>query len=198
VTNEIQSSTDPGKGDETPNPVPQKYSNFDEFFLAEYRLVVGLLLSLGAQLDQAKDAAQEAMIEIAQRWASIEYPKSYVRIVARRSFYRMNADDIRARSPQGGSRIELDDDLVVNTAALHDWVQTITELDSILNAIATLPPKQREVVALSLSGLSPQEIAAELDANDSTVRSNLRHGLTAIKAHLTRLAENAASTGRQR
>jgi RNA polymerase sigma-70 factor (ECF subfamily) len=56
-------------------------------------------------------------------------------------------------------------------------------------AVLRLSPRQRAVVALRVwNGLSYAEIAATLGCEESTVRSNMFHGLEAIRKHLeTRL-----------
>jgi RNA polymerase sigma-70 factor (ECF subfamily) len=52
-------------------------------------------------------------------------------------------------------------------------------------AVLKLPTKQREVVALRIwNGLSYADIACALDCGESTVRSNMFHGLEAIRKHL--------------
>jgi RNA polymerase sigma-70 factor (ECF subfamily) len=55
----------------------------------------------------------------------------------------------------------------------------ITELDhweqhqDIIAELATLPPRQRQIMAWAQSGYTPAEIAAELDLAPGTVRQNL-------------------------
>lgn len=172
-----------------------EFDRFDDYFKADYRSLISFLIFIGASLEQAKDAAQEAMSQVAARWAAIANPKSYARCVARRAYYRMNEDDQRARSPQRGrTQIELDGDLAVNTAVFADFVKTITELDAIQTAIQRLSPVQRETVAMYLSGFSPQETAEVLKSKPATVRSNLRHGLRELKK-LLEIPEGASETG---
>jgi len=196
--NKNQSGVHGPEGKGAKHAEPRSFRNFDEFFNAEYRQVIGFLMVQGAGLEEAKDAAQEAMTEVAQRWSSIKHPRAYVRLIARRAYYRMDADDRRARSPNGGTRVELDSDVAINTAVLQDWVETLAELDAILNAFQTLPATQREVVALYLSGLTPQQIAVGFEMNPATVRSNLRHGLGRLRAILAIPDEAPTRTGRHR
>jgi RNA polymerase sigma factor (sigma-70 family) len=171
------------------------FETFDDYFRTDYRSVVGFLMLLGAGFEEARDAAQEGMVEAARRWGSIDHPKAYVRIAARRAYYRQDLDDRRSRLATVGRRTDSESDLAVNTAALNDWVTTITELDAIQSSCNALPEAQREVVAMHIQGFTPQEIAAELGRNSATVRSNLRHGLSTLRRSLMKTA-NPEPTGR--
>ena len=172
--------------------------SLDEFFRANFRPVVGLLLSMGANLEEAQDAAQEAMTEVAQRWDTIRNPRAYVRTVARNAYYKMNVDEAKLRSPNSGmTRVDLDPDAMVDTEVLEEWIITLTEVDAVLNVIQKLPERQRETLALYLSGMSPLEISQQLGRNPATVRSNLRHGLKALKETLAIPDDDPTRTGRQ-
>jgi RNA polymerase sigma factor (sigma-70 family) len=186
--------TTPGSGvSEIEGP---EFKTFDDYFRADYRLVVSFLMMIGARLEEAEDAAQEAMAEVARRWATIKHPKAYARLASKRMFLRKRVDDERSLGFRGGARLPLDSDLAVDTAVLADWVTTLTELDAILTAVQALPPVQREIVAMYMSGFEPKAIAAELKRRPSTVRSNLRHGLRELRKLLTEVPEGANGKGK--
>ncbi|MEZ3550586.1 MAG: sigma-70 family RNA polymerase sigma factor [Muribaculaceae bacterium] len=64
----------------------------------------------------------------------------------------------------------LDDDVVVTTDALHDYIEVETRI-RLYNAIATLPEQLRQVFALSFEeGLRNSEIAARLGVAEITVK----------------------------
>jgi RNA polymerase sigma factor (sigma-70 family) len=61
---------------------------------------------------------------------------------------------------------------------LHDEARTV------LAALADLPPKQRQVMAWSIDGFSPGEIALELDVDPAAVRQNLAKARKNLKQAL--------------
>ena len=52
-------------------------------------------------------------------------------------------------------------------------VELRDEARTVLAALAALPPKQRQVMAWSIDGYSPAEIARKLGADPTAVRQNL-------------------------
>jgi len=55
----------------------------------------------------------------------------------------------------------------------------------VASAVATLPPRQREVMILRIwQQLSYGEIATILDSTESTVRANMHHGLCTLRVQL--------------
>jgi len=62
--------------------------SFGEFYLRDFHALVGYLTVLGATSEEANDTAQDAMIQVYQRWADIDSPKAYARTVATRRLFR--------------------------------------------------------------------------------------------------------------
>jgi DNA-binding CsgD family transcriptional regulator len=58
------------------------------------------------------------------------------------------------------------------------------EVRFVLRLLAGLPPRQREVMAWTIDGYDPEEIAQLTGKNPATVRSHLRHARTSLKAAL--------------
>jgi RNA polymerase sigma factor (sigma-70 family) len=57
--------------------------------------------------------------------------------------------------------------------------------EAVLHALATLPTRQREVVALRyFGGLSTAETAVELSIAEGTVKAHLHRGLAALREQL--------------
>jgi RNA polymerase sigma factor (sigma-70 family) len=52
-------------------------------------------------------------------------------------------------------------------------VELRDEARTVLAALATLPPKQRQVMAWCIDGYTPAEIAREMGADPAAVRQNL-------------------------
>jgi RNA polymerase sigma-70 factor (ECF subfamily) len=66
-----------------------------------------------------------------------------------------------------------------------DHVLLGADMSSVGRALATLPPEQREALALSLlSGLTHTEIAAQLDLPLGTIKTRLRLGLRKVRSAL--------------
>ncbi|MFE2751121.1 RNA polymerase sigma factor [Actinosynnema sp. NPDC059335] len=148
---------------------------FDEFFRRELTPLVAFVRRAGFGLEQAKDAAQEAMTRAYEEWSRLRWPRAWVRTVAYRTAVveAARTRDGLLRAVSGGWTVSTHDD--PDVAALgeeHEWL---------LRALGSLPERQRLVMAWFLDGFDQAEIADQLDASPTTVRSNLRHARTALK-----------------
>jgi RNA polymerase sigma factor (sigma-70 family) len=63
-------------------------------------------------------------------------------------------------------------------------VELRDEVHSVMAALADLPPKQRQVMAWTIDGFSPAEIARELDVDPATVRQSLAKARKNLKQQL--------------
>ncbi len=140
-------------------------------------------MAFGAYIEEASDATQEGMIEVAQRWERIKYPRAYVRKVAMREYIASDVSLKRvaeALTPKHGA-----------TEEASDETASIIELGIIRTAIAELPISQRETIAWVLSGYLVSEIATQTQQNADTIRSNLRHARKALRKKLWEAPEGA-------
>ncbi|MFI9008814.1 RNA polymerase sigma factor [Actinosynnema sp. NPDC053489] len=149
---------------------------FDEFFRRELAPLVAFVRRAGFGWEQAKDAAQEAMIKAYQDWTGIRRPRAWVRSVAHRVAVAevVRARDGVLRAVSGGWTASTHHD--PDVAALGE------EHERLLAALRALPGRQRLVMAWHLDGFDHVEIAAQLDVPPTTVRSNLRHARNALKS----------------
>jgi RNA polymerase sigma-70 factor (ECF subfamily) len=147
--------------------------SFDEFFKADFRSVVGFVRTLGASFEEAQDSAAAAMLEVARRWSKLDSPRSYVRTVAKNNFYKSNVDMKKLREA-------LTKDSLLLTSKSYSIERTITEVDAIIDAIRKLSFAQQSVLAWTLQGYAPKEIAELFGQNEDTVRSNLRHARSPV------------------
>lgn len=139
-------------------------TDFSACYARELPGVVWFMISLGADAHRAADLAQSAFAEAFVVWDRIEHPAAWLRRVAGRLFYR----DLTIRETPVASIPDVSSPLsAASEAELHD------EARAVLTALADLPPKQRQVMAWSIDGFSPAEIARELDVDPATVRQNL-------------------------
>jgi DNA-directed RNA polymerase specialized sigma24 family protein len=153
--------------------------DFDAFFRADFPALVAFLCKAGFEVETARDAAAEAMLHALEAWPTLEDPRAWVRRVAGRLLDA--AGDARVDWPQAGD--PQDDEKL---AALVD------QHTGLIGLLASLPGRQRMVLAWSLDGFTPAQIAQALRIAPATVRSNLRHVRERLRRH------RAAPPGDQR
>ena len=150
---------------------------FEPFFAAEYRRVVGLAFVLCGRRAVAEEVAQDAFVQAYRRWSAVsgyDNPGAWVRRVAvnlATSTLRRRAREARAVARLGGRRA-VPAELVVADEAF--WA-----------AVRQLPRRQAQCVALHyLEDRSVTDIAAVLEIAEATVRVHLHQGRTALAATL--------------
>ncbi|NUU21449.1 MAG: SigE family RNA polymerase sigma factor [Streptomycetaceae bacterium] len=156
--------------------------DFDAFYAATFRSVVGQVFAMTGDLQDAEDAVAEAYARAWQRWPKIqayEDPKAWVRTVAyrvavsswRRAVGRWKAH--RRHGPPADAPGATPDQL-----ALRD-------------ALKLIPREQcRAVVLHHLVGLSVAEIAAETHVPEGTVKTRLARGRKALARHVDEFADD--------
>lgn len=155
------------------------HDEFDAFFRADFPALVAFLCKAGFEVETARDVAAEAMLHALEAWPTAEDPRAWVRRVAGRLLDAPG--DVRADwSPASDPR---DDEELAVLLGAHA---------GLLDLLAALPGKQRLVLAWSLDGFTPAQIAEALRIAPATVRSTLRH----VRERLRRL--RAARSGDQR
>ncbi len=135
----------------------------------------------GAPAHLAAELAQEAMIAVYQRWDTIKSPRAYAWTVAYRAFIRYTlevAEEPVAAVPEPTVVLPHPD-----VAEL--WLQK----QQVIDVLRTLPPRQRQVLALTLDGWAPAEIADLLGIPSTAVRSNLLKARRNADEHRRRLGE---------
>ena len=126
--------------------------------------MVWFLMSLGASGHEAADVAQTAFTEAFPVWPTIRCPRAWLRQVASRIYYRqLNRAETPVESlPDGQGPLS-----AAVATELRDEARTV------LAALASLPPRQREVMAWHIDGFGSAEIAATLHIDPAAVRQNL-------------------------
>lgn len=177
----------PGQPVCRPVPGGRQEDEFRAFYMAEVPRLVSMLVALGASLDQAADLAQETMIITFRRWAEVRNPHAWVREVAthelyahwRRSLRDSRNTDILDEEVHEGQL------LLRSPSPIEEWITRYAVLD----ALARLPPRQREVMVLSLEGHNPAEIADILGIDPQAVRASLLKARRKLKGYLSGEAE---------
>jgi RNA polymerase sigma-70 factor (ECF subfamily) len=75
--------------------------------------------------------------------------------------------------------------LLPSASDIDEWIQH----DDYTRVLSSLPSRQRQVIAWTMEGYKPAEIAEQLHIDPQTVRSNLRNARRAIATQLKRSAE---------
>ncbi len=164
-------AADPG-----PHVVPLP---FEAFYRAEYRKVVGLVFAVTHSRNACEDIAQDAFLRAHRDWADVsryEAPGSWVRTVAlnlARSRFRRLAAETRALGR-----------LIGLTPTSMPEIEPRS--DSFWTAVAALPRRQREVVALHyLDDMAVADIARLFGIAESSVKNSLAQA----RARLARTLE---------
>lgn len=162
-------------------------SGFGEFYAARKDVVFRATLAAGGDRQVAEDAAAEAFARAYARWARLRThanPTAWVIRVAlntQRSWWRRVRREVLGGLPGA-------DAAVTDTDPISGEVRA---------AVAALPRRQREVVALRvIADLSAEETAEVLGISPGTVGSHLHRALAALRAVLpsprpTRIGERS-------
>ncbi|MBC9006157.1 RNA polymerase sigma factor [Micromonospora aurantiaca (nom. illeg.)] len=150
---------------------------FAEFFAAEFPSLVSFLLLQGASLEEAEDAVQEAMLLTLPHWNTINSPRAYVRVAAMRRLQRQR-QMLRNRARPFA---EVPEPSQMRNP--HE-IEAASEKQHVLAVLGRLPQRQRQVIALTIDGYSPAEIAEMLHVDPVSVRSSLRHARQSLRTAL--------------
>jgi RNA polymerase sigma-70 factor (sigma-E family) len=157
--------------------------DFDAFYAATHRRIVGQIYAMTGNLHESEDCAQEAYARAWQRWArlSAEHgnPEAWVRTVAT----RLAVSSWRK---------------AVSRLTAHRRENQVTEVPgmnpdhlAVVIALRKISADQRVAIVLQhYAGLSIEEIAAETGAQPSAVKARLARGRRALAPHLSEFAES--------
>lgn len=155
----------------------------DREFAAFYREavtpLVAFLVVQGATLADAAEIAQDSMAKAYRDWARLEQPRAWVHRVAARALVRLLADKRERLVDQVPELTQL-----VRATDIERWEQR----HDIVSGLAQLPPRQRQIMAWTLSDYRPAEIAAELGLESAVVRQSLFVARKTLAAQLARWA----------
>lgn len=157
-------------------------SEFDRFYREQWSLVVDSLVRLGAG-HLAPDLAQDAMTAIYRRWTTVEHPRALVRAIAvrlwrdhdRHGCYRPLVTECSV-SHCAVARIE--------SATPLDHLLRREELLDLTSGLREHPPRQRQVIAYSMRGFRPSEIARELRISPAGVHLHLYRARRDLRSRL--------------
>jgi RNA polymerase sigma-70 factor (ECF subfamily) len=155
--------------------------SFEAFFDRHYDPVARALTLATGSRDLAEEATQDAFTKALRHWRKVramDRPDGWVYVVG------MNAARDRARKA-GREQAAVESSASDHTAAIA------TQL-TVRDAIATLPPRQREVVVLRfLADLPLADIAEAMKCALGTVKATLHQAMAALRIELSEEEEVA-------
>jgi RNA polymerase sigma factor (sigma-70 family) len=159
-----------------PSDDTENFTGFNEFYRRFVSTLVVFLMWQGARLADATDIAQKTMTRVYQWWSEIDRPKAWARTAASRKLARHFAsieEDPVEQLPEHNSLLPISID-VGTWEARHEILAVLNRLSS----------QQRQVMAWTLEGYAPAEIASELRISFQTVRANLIQARRTLAAYL--------------
>src|SRR3954452_21417660 len=145
---------------------------FDAFYMATSRRVLGQVYALTGNRAEAEDAVAEAYLKAWDRWTTVrdcDSPEAWVRRVASRnavSSWRKAVNRVRAHHRE----------------TIHQHVEGLSpDHVALVHALRRIPADLRRIVVLHhLVGLTVAEVAEEVDAPAGTVKAKLVRGRRAM------------------
>ena len=152
-------------------------AEFDAYVAARSPRLLGVATLLVGR-HEAEDALQEALISLYRRWDRVvaaDNPDAYVH----RSLVNASLQLLRRRR-----RIELPAAFDLSGPAIgHD--DAVSNRHHMLQALATLPPRQRAVLVLAFyEDRNEAEIAVAMSCSRGTVKSQKARALNALRERL--------------
>ena len=138
------------------------HDEFDAFFRAEFPPLVAFLCKAGFEVETARDVAAEAMLHALEAWPVAGDPRAWIRGVA-------------GRLSDAAGEARADWSLAGDPRDDEELAALVEKHAGLIDLLASLPGRQRMVLAWSLDGFTPAQIAEALRITPSTVRSTLRH-----------------------
>ena len=148
------------------SPAPAGEHEFACFYRDHIRRLTAYLMYQGATADLAADIAQDAMITAYRRWAEIRSPRAYTWTAAYRAFIRHALND----REQPAGEVPEPAPLLPRPGEAEAWLQE----QHVIRVLRALPPRQRQVLALTIDDWTAAEIAELLGLDPAAVRSNLK------------------------
>lgn len=161
-------------------------ADFEQFVTASSDALLRTAYLLVWDPVEAEDLVQECLLAVARRWPRVrkmDHPHAY----ARRVLVNLALDGAKRRARH---RQELVGDEAATLAELPDEASTrrlnaVGLRAELIEALGTLPPRQRAVLVLRyFEDLSEAQAAALLGCSVGTVKSTASRGLTRLQAAL--------------
>jgi len=156
---------------EPPSPITPS-SDYDQRFDALARLSYRIAFRMLGSREESRDLAQEAMARAYARWPKVhETAPAWIGRVTT----NLALDVIRKRKRTRPHEVD----------ATGDTMHAVAERADLVNALRSLPKRQRDVIVLRyLADLTETDVAAALGCTTGTVKQHAHRGLAALRASL--------------
>lgn len=154
---------------------------FADYYRQDFLSLTRFVMRLGATAYEAADAAQSAFVLAYEQWESLRNPRAWLRTVAKRRLHVLRSGTAREQPAD-----QLPD--LPGGRCPVAAVELGEEEARVYEALSWLPPRQREVMAWTLDGYRPQEIAQIMGIAPEAARKNLERGRTLLKQALLKPA----------
>lgn len=148
------------------------------YFDHEFVRLVAYLRRIGATRETAEDSAQQAFAEAYRQWAAINQPEAWLRRVAARIYFGRAPEPILT---------DMADDMA--TSVDHDRIDNLEQSELVMAALKALPMNQRVVMAWTIDGYTPAEIANETGLKPEHVRKLLQRARESLRHTLSLRAQ---------
>lgn len=181
-------STQPGQAvadappyDQPATTTPQQSADLDargavlQMYSLHYAGIVRLGVLLGAG-DAAEDLAQETFIRLHQNWPKL---RSRERTIGWLRKTMLNL--VRARGRQQAAILRIVPDPSGDAASAEHQVLLGNDRNEVVNALNTLPDRQREAMVLRYYlGLGEREIASSMGCSIGSVRTHTKRAMASL------------------
>jgi RNA polymerase sigma-70 factor (sigma-E family) len=135
-------------------------------------------------LAEAEDLVQECLLTVARRWPRVrrmDHPRAY----ARRILVNLALDG-RGRRARRRQELDASPEAIDQRAAEDGRLAGVEARRDLIDALATLPPRQRVVLVLRyFEDLPEAQVAAVLGCSVGTVKSSASRGLNRLHELMT-------------
>jgi RNA polymerase sigma-70 factor (sigma-E family) len=160
-------------------------SALEELYAGHYAALVRLGVLLLRDQGLAEDVVQDSFVAVHRRWDRVDPDK--VPAYLRQTVVNRSRSALRRRTVAARHRPEP----LPPAAPADDALLRTERRTTVLDALATLPVRQREVLALRYYlDLSEAEIAGTLGISRGAVKSHASRGAAALRALLPREEED--------
>lgn len=167
--------------DAWPRGTPEAGTSFTTFFEQRTEGLVSMAVLLAGSRESAEDLVQEVLLQVYRRWARFDSQEAALRYartaVVNRSRSRWRRHYVAARK----APLMAVDARYEQAPSAEATVMLAEQRRQILNAVAGLPRRQREVLVLRYwLDLSERQISDVLGVHAGTVKSAASRGLATI------------------
>jgi RNA polymerase sigma factor (sigma-70 family) len=161
-------------------PGPNPLADFEAFWKHHYRYYLGLLMAIGATVEDARDTVGDVIVDMLKKdtWGRLTAsPEAWVRKAVLHTYYDQQMRQRRKREIERHLTLTPGSYVDDGPNVWEDW-QWVEQM------LGTLPPTQRTIIELIIAGMDAREIADLLGKTPDAIRQNLAHARKRLRANL--------------